>query len=93
MKVSTIVIQFPSDEADRLLDCLRVKARPFGIGFSRVLDFAVEADGGTDIQVTDQSDSVPDLSAFLIDQLDECGREAELDWREHLRVVRPASLP
>ena len=83
MKVATIVIQRPGENAGRLFACLRSKAEPFGVGV------AEEPDGGTDVQVTDLGDRVSDLSGFLVERLDECGSETGLEWREHLNVLPP----
>lgn len=80
MEVRSLNVHEPSEQADSLLDCLRAKAEPYGVGIQ-------EGNTGS-LRVNDLGGSTSgDLRAFLAAQLDECGRELELDWRDFLSIA------
>jgi hypothetical protein len=70
----------PGSVATALLDCLRSKAKPFEVDIKGYETNAFLAD-----DITDRDD----LPQFLSAQLDECGREHELEWRLFLNVFQP----
>jgi hypothetical protein len=81
--VGRIHVVEPGDSANRLLECLRVRAAKYGVGIE-----AGEA-GGDRLMVSDPGARIDNLWDFLEAQLDDCADELKLEWERLLRVPGP----
>lgn len=77
--VATIAIQTPGGNADALLACLRDRLAPDGVTVR-------DPDAG-DVLVYDPADR--DLPGLIEETLDECAKNAGLNWSDHFAVLRP----
>jgi hypothetical protein len=86
MKTTTIAIQQPGHTANALIDCLRERAQPYGVGVQ-------QSPGTGPVMVVDQGDRVEELAPFIEEQLDDCAAEASVNWELFLSVPSPPQRP